>query len=90
MALKGSFVLPTARTMIIATVSPSSKDTEHSVNTLKHACIMDLKEGSARGRGGRKGSGGTTGATGATGATSANAATGRSRAGTANIASSHA
>ena len=45
MALKGSFVLPTARTMIIATVSPSSKDTEHSLNTLRHACIMDLKEG---------------------------------------------
>ena len=45
MALKGSFVLPTARTMIIATVSPSSKDTEHSLNTFRHACIMDLKEG---------------------------------------------
>ena len=75
MALKGSFVLPTARTMIIATVSPSSKDTEHSVNTLKHACIMDLKEGSARGRGGRKGSGGATGVTGVTGTTGATGAT---------------
>ena len=45
MALKGSFILPTARTVIIATVSPSSKDTEHSLNTLKHACIMDVNEG---------------------------------------------
>jgi hypothetical protein len=45
MALKGSFILPTAKTMIIATVSPSSKDTEHSLNTLRHACIMDLNEG---------------------------------------------
>jgi hypothetical protein len=30
-----------AQTAIIATVSPSSKDTEHSINTLTHACIMD-------------------------------------------------
>eukprot|EP00403_Amphidinium_massartii_P004885 CAMPEP_0178382306 /NCGR_PEP_ID=MMETSP0689_2-20121128/6426_1 /TAXON_ID=160604 /ORGANISM="Amphidinium massartii, Strain CS-259" /LENGTH=790 /DNA_ID=CAMNT_0020002507 /DNA_START=19 /DNA_END=2388 /DNA_ORIENTATION=- len=28
-------------TVIIATVSPSSKDTEQSLNTLRHACIMD-------------------------------------------------
>ncbi|EKX47591.1 hypothetical protein GUITHDRAFT_106577 [Guillardia theta CCMP2712] len=28
-------------TIIIATVSPSSKDTEHSLNTIRHACIMD-------------------------------------------------
>jgi kinesin family protein 2/24 len=28
-------------TVVIATVSPSSKDTEHSLNTLRHACIMD-------------------------------------------------
>jgi len=41
MALKDSFVLPTARTVIVATVSPSSKDTEHSLNTLRHACLMD-------------------------------------------------
>ncbi|RYY83332.1 hypothetical protein EON63_11490, partial [archaeon] len=38
LALKSSFVLPTARTAIICTVSPASKDTEHSVNTLRHAC----------------------------------------------------
>mmetsp|Transcript_2379 Transcript_2379/g.5492 ORF Transcript_2379/g.5492 Transcript_2379/m.5492 type:complete len:813 (+) Transcript_2379:158-2596(+) len=30
-----------SRTVIIATVSPSSKDTEHSLNTLRHSCIMD-------------------------------------------------
>jgi len=29
------------RTVVIACVSPSSKDTEHSLNTLRHACIMD-------------------------------------------------
>lgn len=29
------------QTVVIATVSPSSKDTEHSMNTLRHACIMD-------------------------------------------------
>ena len=28
-------------TVVVATVSPSSKDTEHSLNTIRHACIMD-------------------------------------------------
>lgn len=28
-------------TVVIACVSPSSKDTEHSLNTIRHACIMD-------------------------------------------------
>lgn len=46
MALKSSFMLPTARTVIIATVSPASKDTEHSLNTLRHACIMDGQQAS--------------------------------------------
>eukprot|EP01062_Namystynia_karyoxenos_P082114 TRINITY_DN9188_c0_g1_i1.p1 TRINITY_DN9188_c0_g1~~TRINITY_DN9188_c0_g1_i1.p1 ORF type:complete len:926 (+),score=259.86 TRINITY_DN9188_c0_g1_i1:101-2779(+) len=32
---------PKPCTVLIATVSPSSKDTEHSLNTLRHACIMD-------------------------------------------------
>ena len=41
MALKMSFMLPSAKTVVIATVSPSSKDTEHSLNTLRHACVMD-------------------------------------------------
>ena len=41
MALKASFLFPTSRTLVIATVSPASKDTEHSLNTLRHACIMD-------------------------------------------------
>lgn len=40
LALKNSFALPSARTIVIATVSPASKDTEHSLNTLRHACIM--------------------------------------------------
>ena len=29
-----------ARTTVLVTVSPSSKDTEHSINTLRHACVM--------------------------------------------------
>ena len=45
MALKASFLAPTARTLVIATVSPASKDTEHSLNTLRHACIMDGQQG---------------------------------------------
>ena len=40
MALKDSFELPDARTVMIATVSPASKDTEHSLSTLRHACLM--------------------------------------------------
>lgn len=40
--LRGCFSgLEAHPTVIIATVSPSSKDTEHSLNTLRHACIMD-------------------------------------------------
>jgi kinesin family protein 2/24 len=49
MLLKGSFTLPSAKTVIIATVSPASKDTEHSLNTLRHACIMTGKPTSAVG-----------------------------------------
>lgn len=45
MALKNSFVLPAARTIVIATVSPASKDTEHSLNTLRHACLMNGQPG---------------------------------------------
>jgi hypothetical protein len=48
MALKNSFHLPHARTIVIATVSPASKDTEHSLNTLRHACVMQ-GEGSGGG-----------------------------------------
>jgi hypothetical protein len=44
LALKNSFFLPTARTIVIATVSPASKDTEHSLNTLRHACLMNGQE----------------------------------------------
>ena len=40
MALKDSFFSPSAVTVVITTVSPASKDTEHSLNTLRHACIM--------------------------------------------------
>ena len=44
-ALKDSFALPDARTVMIATVSPASKDTEHSLSTLRHACLMIAKDG---------------------------------------------
>ena len=49
MALKMSFLLPTAKTVVIATVSPSSKDTEHSLNTLRHACLMDGQQSTSAG-----------------------------------------
>eukprot|EP01060_Flectonema_neradi_P028719 TRINITY_DN3866_c0_g1_i4.p1 TRINITY_DN3866_c0_g1~~TRINITY_DN3866_c0_g1_i4.p1 ORF type:complete len:752 (+),score=142.90 TRINITY_DN3866_c0_g1_i4:61-2316(+) len=39
--LRGCFDSQNHKTMIIATISPSSKDTEHSLNTLRHASIMD-------------------------------------------------
>eukprot|EP00930_Biecheleria_cincta_P045683 TRINITY_DN31488_c0_g1_i1.p1 TRINITY_DN31488_c0_g1~~TRINITY_DN31488_c0_g1_i1.p1 ORF type:complete len:802 (-),score=165.93 TRINITY_DN31488_c0_g1_i1:202-2574(-) len=40
--LRGCFSgLDRHQTVVIATVSPSSKDTEHSLNTVRHACIMD-------------------------------------------------
>lgn len=44
LALKASFSLVNAVTYVIATVSPTSKDTEHSLNTLRHACIMHGQE----------------------------------------------
>ena len=39
--LKRSLASPDARTVVITTASPSSKDTEHSLNTIRHACLMD-------------------------------------------------
>lgn len=47
-----SFSLPTARTIVIATVSPASKDTEHSLNTLRHACIMHGQQDKVAGKAG--------------------------------------
>ena len=44
MALKQSLSSPWAKTVVIATLSPASKDTEHSLNTLRHACIMDCSQ----------------------------------------------
>eukprot|EP00294_Goniomonas_avonlea_P003476 CAMPEP_0114555430 /NCGR_PEP_ID=MMETSP0114-20121206/8745_1 /TAXON_ID=31324 /ORGANISM="Goniomonas sp, Strain m" /LENGTH=504 /DNA_ID=CAMNT_0001740555 /DNA_START=33 /DNA_END=1547 /DNA_ORIENTATION=- len=38
--LKSAFTKPNARTVAIATVAPTPTDTEHTVNTLKHACMM--------------------------------------------------
>eukprot|EP01051_Picozoa_sp_SAG22_P012422 SAG22_NODE_1291_length_4852_cov_3.176310_2_plen_589_part_00 len=47
MLLKPQLSDPTARVVVIATVSPSSKDTEHSLNTLRHACVMDGQQDAA-------------------------------------------
>lgn len=41
MALKFCFFQQTAKTVILACVSPASKDTEHSINTLRHASMMN-------------------------------------------------
>eukprot|EP00927_Polykrikos_kofoidii_P005768 TRINITY_DN12297_c0_g1_i2.p1 TRINITY_DN12297_c0_g1~~TRINITY_DN12297_c0_g1_i2.p1 ORF type:complete len:1062 (-),score=213.79 TRINITY_DN12297_c0_g1_i2:109-3294(-) len=46
-------------TVVIATVSPSSKDTEHSMNTLRHACIMD-GQGETKAKGSEHMAGGIT------------------------------
>ena len=32
---------PGARTVAICTISPASKDTEHTLSTLRHAMLMD-------------------------------------------------
>lgn len=59
MVLKQSFSNPAAHTVMIATVSPASKDTEHSLNTLRHACIMDGQSSGAEGGETRFTTGGT-------------------------------
>lgn len=41
MALKESLIRPDAKTVVIGTVAPSSKDTEHSLNTVRYCCIMN-------------------------------------------------
>ena len=46
--LKTSFTDPDAQTLVLATVSPAAKDTEHSLNTLRHACIMDGQQDEER------------------------------------------
>lgn len=68
MALKNSFKLPGAKTTVVATVSPASKDTEHSLNTLRHACVMDgyrtqqtQQQQQGEGGGGAGGGGGGSG-----------------------------
>jgi hypothetical protein len=60
MALKASFFDPEARTVVIVTVSPASKDTEHSLNSLRHACIMDGQQDDAEGKETRFMTGGKT------------------------------
>jgi len=39
--LKPSFTGKDSQTLVLATVSPAAKDTEHTLNTLRHACVMD-------------------------------------------------
>ena len=50
MMLKESLVDATARTVVIVTVSPASKDTEHSLNSLRHACMMDGQDVTSGGK----------------------------------------
>ena len=39
--LRSSFTRRDAKTVVLATASPAAKDTEHTINTLRHACVMD-------------------------------------------------
>ena len=39
--LKPSFTGVESQTLVLATISPAAKDTEHTLNTLRHACVMD-------------------------------------------------
>jgi kinesin family protein 2/24 len=39
--LKQTFTLKEASTIVIATISPTSADTEHSLRSLHHSCLMD-------------------------------------------------
>ena len=39
--LKPSFTGKESQTLVLATISPAAKDTEHTINTLRHACVMD-------------------------------------------------
>lgn len=56
--LRPFFEAASARTLVLATVSPASKDTEHALNTLRHASLMDgrpeLAEPHARDGGARR------------------------------------
>lgn len=42
MLLKTSFNAANATTIILSCISPSSKDTEHSLNTIRHTALMDI------------------------------------------------
>lgn len=41
MILKSSFIDPRSQTIVIVCVSPSSKDTEHTLNSLRYASVME-------------------------------------------------
>ena len=47
--LKQSFTQADASTIVIATISPSSADTEHTLTTLHHSCLMDGQKGGGKG-----------------------------------------
>ncbi len=47
--LKQSFTQDDASTIVIATISPSSADTEHTLTTLHHSCLMDGQKGGGKG-----------------------------------------
>jgi hypothetical protein len=48
--LRPSFTHPNANTLVLATASPAAKDTEHTLNTLRHACVMDGRTTEAEGQ----------------------------------------
>lgn len=48
--LKQSFTQADASTIVISTISPSSADTEHTLTTLHHSCLMDGQKGGGRAR----------------------------------------
>ena len=48
--LRASFTTAGSSALVVATVSPASKDTEHSLNTLRHACVMDGRAGRGGGK----------------------------------------
>lgn len=39
--LKSAFIDPQSQTVVVVCVSPSSKDTEHTLNSLRYASVME-------------------------------------------------
>jgi hypothetical protein len=45
MILKSSLIDPLSRTVVVVCASPSSKDTEHTLNSLRYASVMENRGG---------------------------------------------